>query len=195
MTSTQDVAVNLQSARELLRQARVAGAVLAVLPENFALMGLKETDKLAAAESPGSGPIQECLSTCAREFELWIVAGTVPLRVPGEMDKVAAASLLFDAQGHCVGRYDKMHLFDVDLPQREERYRESATIVRGATPQVVAAPLGQLGLTVCYDVRFPELFRELQSRGAQLFSVPAAFTVPTGQSHWEVLLRARAVEN
>jgi len=195
MTSSGEVAVNLQAARELLHQARAAGATLAALPENFALMGSKETDKLAAAETPGSGPIQECLSACAREFELWIVGGTLPMRVPDHPDKVAAASLLFDAHGHCVGRYDKIHLFDVDLPQREERYRESATIARGHDPQVLATPLGQLGMTVCYDVRFPELFRELQTRGAQLFSIPAAFTVPTGQAHWEVLLRARAVEN
>jgi deaminated glutathione amidase len=195
MTSAADVAVNLQSVRHLLRRAREAGASLAVLPENFALMGLQESDKLTAAESPGEGPIQDCLSACARELELWIVGGTLPLRVPDEPGKVAAASLVFDARGECVGRYDKIHLFDVDLPQREERYRESATIARGKSPVVLPTPLGQLGLTVCYDVRFPELFRDLQARGAQLFSVPAAFTVPTGQAHWELLLRARAVEN
>jgi nitrilase len=195
MTSTTDVATNLRLVAELLRKARAAGAALAVLPENFALMGSKETDKLAAAESPGSGPIQECLSACARELELWIVAGTLPMRVPGHPEKVAAASLVFDARGQCVGRYDKIHLFDVDLPAREERYRESATIERGAAPLVLTTPLGELGLSVCYDVRFPELFRELQARGAQLFTVPAAFTVLTGQAHWELLLRARAVEN
>jgi nitrilase len=195
MTSSSEVAVNLQTVRELLRRAREAGAALAVLPENFALMGLKETDKLAAAESLGSGPIQECLSQCARELELWVVGGTLPLRIPHDPDKVAAASLVFDAQGHCVGRYDKIHLFDVDLPQREERYRESATIARGAERLVLPTPLGQLGMTVCYDVRFPELFRELQARGAELFTVPSAFTVPTGQAHWDLLLRTRAVEN
>jgi nitrilase len=195
MTSGAEVAGNLQTVRELLRRAREAGAALAVLPENFALMGLKETDKLAAAESPGSGPIQDCLSACARELQLWIIGGTLPMRVAGQPDKVAAASLVYDAHGRCVGRYDKIHLFDVDLPQREERYRESATIARGETPSVLETPLGPLGLTVCYDVRFPELFRQLLDRGAQLFSVPAAFTVPTGQAHWELLLRARAVEN
>jgi nitrilase len=195
MTSGAEVAGNLQTVRELLRRAREAGAALAVLPENFALMGLQETDKLAAAESPGSGPIQDCLSACARELELWIVAGTLPMRVTNQPDKVAAASLVFDAHGRCIGRYDKIHLFDVDLPQRDERYRESATIARGETPLVLETPLGQLGMTVCYDVRFPELFRQLLGHGAQLFSVPAAFTVPTGKAHWELLLRARAVEN
>lgn len=195
MTSAADVAANLQSVRALLRSAREAGAVLAVLPENFALMGLAEGDKLTVAETPGSGPIQECLSDCARELDLWIIGGTMPMRIPDEPGKVAAASLVFDARGECVGRYDKIHLFDVDLPQREERYRESATIARGESAVVLETPLGQLGMTVCYDVRFPELFRELQGRGAQLFSVPAAFTVPTGQAHWDLLLRARAVEN
>jgi len=195
MSSAADVTVNLQAARELLLRARDAGAQLAALPENFALMGRQESDKLAIAESQGSGPIQSCLSDCARELELWIIGGTIPLKVPDQPDKVAAASLLFDARGDCVARYDKMHLFDVDLPQREERYRESASIARGAAPIVVETPLGQLGMAVCYDVRFPELFRELQGRGAELFSLPAAFTVPTGEAHWELLVRARAVEN
>jgi nitrilase len=195
MNSAADVTVNLQVARELLQRARDAGAQLAALPENFALMGRQESEKLAIAESHGSGPIQSCLSDCARELGLWIIGGTIPLKVPGQPGKVAAASLVFDARGDCVARYDKIHLFDVDLPQREERYRESATIARGEAPVVVATPFGQLGLAVCYDVRFPELFRELQGRGAHLFSLPAAFTMPTGQAHWELLVRARAVEN
>ncbi len=195
MTSAAEVAVNLRSARELLQRAHGAGASLAALPENFALMGLQEADKLVAAEQPGSGPIQACLSECARELQMWIIGGTIPLAVPTQPGKVAAASLLFDANGVCVTRYDKMHLFDVDLPQREERYRESATIAFGETAVVAATPFGELGMAVCYDVRFPELFRELQARGAQLLSLPSAFTVPTGQAHWDLLLRARAVEN
>ena len=195
MTSAADVAANLQAVRQLLRRAHEQGAQLAALPENFALMGRKETDKLAVAEQEGSGPIQDCLSECARELEMWVIGGTLPLAVPDQPDKVAAASLVFDATGKQVARYDKIHLFDVDLPQREERYRESATIARGAAPRVVSTPLGELGMAVCYDVRFPELFRELQGRGAQLLSVPSAFTVPTGRAHWDVLLRARAIEN
>jgi deaminated glutathione amidase len=195
MNSTAEVAVNLDAARALLQRAREAGAQLAALPENFALMGRQESAKLEVAEDQGSGAIQRCLSECARELGMWIIGGTIPLKVPGHPDKVAAASLLFDAAGACVARYDKIHLFDVDLPQREERYRESATIARGTAPVVVSTPLGELGMAVCYDVRFPELFRQLQERGAQVLSLPAAFTVPTGEAHWDLLVRARAVEN
>ena len=195
MTSTPEVAANLATARNLLERARVQGAVLAALPENFAIMGRKEKDKLEASEEFGEGPIQAFLSHCARELKLWIVGGTVPIRVPGRQDKVAAASLLFDDQGRCVTRYDKIHLFDVDIPDREESYRESATIAAGHKPVVVATPLGHLGMAVCYDVRFPELFRTLQAQGAEILSLPSAFTAPTGKAHWELLVRARAVEN
>jgi len=119
----------------------------------------------------------------------------VPILVPDQPGKVAAASLVFDDQGRCVGRYDKMHLFDVDIPDRNERYRESATVARGDAPRVVTTPIGRIGMAVCYDVRFPELFRILQAQGAEVLSLPSAFTAPTGKAHWEVLLRARAVEN
>src|SRR5690606_15765827 len=112
-----------------------------------------------------------------------------------EPDRAAAASLVFDAEGRVAARYDKIHMFDVDIPQREERYRESATTAPGTSTTVVATPIGRLGLSVCYDVRFPELFRSLQAQGAEVFSVPSAFTAPTGRAHWELLLRARAVEN
>lgn len=194
MSSTGEVTENLDTAGRLLAEARKGGAVLAVLPENFALMGRKESDKLAAAEQPGSGPIQERLSATARELGLWIIAGTIPLQVPGDT-RVAAASVVFDAAGRQVARYDKIHLFDVDLPGKNERYRESATMAPGHTPVVVKTPIGKVGLAVCYDVRFPELFRQLERQGAEIFSLPAAFTAPTGLAHWEVLLRARAVEN
>lgn len=199
MTSGPEVPANLASAANLLEQAASAGAVLAVLPENFALMGRHEADKLAVAETHGRGPIQDRLAECASRLGLWIVAGTVPLRVDEDPaangQRVAAASLVYDAQGKQVARYDKIHLFDVDLPGRVERYRESATMAPGDTPVAVDTPIGRLGLSVCYDVRFPELFRALQSQGAQVYTVPAAFTAPTGQAHWEILLRARAVEN
>jgi len=195
LTSGPEVPDNLAQVHVLLLQARQRGAVLAALPENFAIMGRKESAKLAVAEPFGAGPIQEFLSRSARELGLWLVAGTVPLRVPHSQDKVAAASLVFDERGNCVARYDKIHMFDVDVPGREERYRESATVSAGTTPVVVDTPLGRLGMAVCYDVRFPELFRRLQEQGAQVLSVPSAFTVPTGRAHWEILLRARAVEN
>jgi nitrilase len=195
MTSAPDVAANLATARNLLERAHAQGAVLAALPENFAIMGRSETDKLDVSEEFGEGPIQAFLGHCARELKLWIIGGTIPIRVPGREDKVAAASLLFDDHGRCVTRYDKIHLFDVDIPDREESYRESATIAAGRTAVVVATPLGHLGMAVCYDVRFPELFRALQAQGAEILSLPSAFTAPTGKAHWELLVRARAVEN
>jgi nitrilase len=195
MNSGADVTHNLGVAGQLLVDAAAAGAKLAVLPENFALMGAKEADRLAVAEAVGAGPIQDAIAAIAQRLSLWIVAGTVPLR-GSTPQRVAPASLVFDANGRQVVRYDKIHLFDVDIPGRKaESYRESATFEPGKEPIVVDTPAGRLGLSVCYDLRFPELYRVLSARGAQLLAVPAAFTVPTGQAHWEVLLRARAVEN
>lgn len=195
MTSTPDVAANLATARLLLERARQQGATLVALPENFAIMGHHEADKVAVAEPMGEGPIQVFLSRCASELGLWIIGGTIPIEAHGQPGKVAAASLVFDDRGRCVNRYDKIHLFDVDIPEREERYRESATIVAGNLPVVVSTPIGHVGLAVCYDVRFPELFRVLLDQGAEVLSLPSAFTAPTGRAHWELLLRARAVEN
>jgi nitrilase len=194
MVSCADVGRNLASVRALLRESRERGACIAALPENFAFMGHAETDKLAVAEEEGSGPIQDALAGLAREFGLWIVAGTLPLRVPGEA-RVAAACLVFDAGGRRVARYDKIHLFDVAIPGRDERYQESASVRPGDTPVCIDTPAGRLGLAVCYDLRFPELFRRLLDLGAEWFCLPSAFTAPTGRAHWEVLLRARAVEN
>jgi deaminated glutathione amidase len=205
MTSTASVAANLTTARTLLEQAHAGGATLAVLPENFAIMGRSETDKLGVAEDLGEGPIQSFLAHSARELGLWIICGTIPIKsaaapgavAPGAVapDRVAAASLVFDDRGRFVARYDKIHMFDVDIPDREERYRESATIAPGEGTTVVATPIGHVGLSVCYDMRFPELFRTLSAQGAEVLSVPSAFTAPTGRAHWELLLRARAVEN
>ncbi len=194
MTSGPDVAANLEQARRLLRQARGRGACLAVLPENFAFMGLNDADKRAVGERDGSGPIQDFLAMTARDLALWIVGGTLPLRLEGD-GRVAAASLVFSDAGERVARYDKIHLFDVDIPGKPEAYRESAHVAPGREPVVVETPAGKLGLSVCYDVRFPELFRGLSAAGAQIFSVPSAFTGPTGRAHWETLLRARAIEN
>ncbi len=195
MTSVASVEANLAMACSLLERARDAGAALAVLPENFAIMGRKEQDKLAAAEVLGEGPIQARLSRTARELGLWIVGGTIPIKIDQDPGRVAAASLVFDSGGRVVARYDKIHLFDVEIPERDERYRESATIAPGAGTTIVATPVGRVGLSVCYDVRFPELYRGLQAQGAEVFTVPSAFTAPTGRAHWELLLRARAVEN
>lgn len=197
MSSVADIRHNLDTAADLLRQAAAAGAVLAVLPENFAFMGAHERDKLAFAEADGDerAPIQGFLARSARELSLWIVAGTVPLAVPGDAGKVYAACLVYDAQGRRAARYDKIHLFDVEVPGGE-RYRESATIAAGTpAPVVVDTPAGRLGLSVCYDLRFPELYRAMAAAGAELLSVPSAFTARTGRVHWEPLLRARAIEN
>ncbi len=194
MTSGPDVAANLAQARELLGQAAARGAKLAALPENFSFIGLKDGDKRAVAEAEGAGPVQEFLAATARALQLWIVGGTVPLKA-GADGRVAAASLVYSSDGECVGRYDKIHLFDVDLPGRGERYRESAHVAPGSAPVVIDTPVGRLGLSVCYDVRFPELYRHLSAAGAQLLAVPSAFTSPTGRAHWETLLRARAIEN
>ncbi len=195
MNSVSSVEANLDAARLLLERARTQGVELAALPENFAIMGRREADKLAVSEPMGEGPIQAFLARCAGELGMWIIGGTIPIRAEDGSGKVAAACLVFDDQGRFVARYDKIHLFDVDLPDREERYRESATIAAGNKPIVVATPFGRIGLSVCYDVRFPELYRLLQDQGAEILCLPAAFTAATGRAHWETLIRARAIEN
>ena len=196
MTSGPDVSTNLQDARALLEEAAGRGAQLAALPENFAFMGLADADKRRIAEDDGHGPVQDFLADTAQRTRVWIVGGTVPLRGAGD-GRVAAASLVYDSTGVRRARYDKIHLFDVQVPERRETetYRESANVAPGSTPVVVETPVGRLGLSVCYDVRFPELFRGLSAAGAQLLVVPSAFTEPTGRAHWEPLLRARAIEN
>jgi nitrilase len=194
MTSGPDVAANLAEAHALIEEAAQAGARLVALPENFSFMGLKDADKRAVAEAEGAGAAQDFLAASAARLKLWIVGGTVPLKA-GADGRVAAASLVYDPDGRCVARYDKIHLFDVDIPGRAESYRESAHVAPGAAAVLVDTPLGRLGLSVCYDVRFPELYRHLSARGAQLLLIPSAFTAPTGRAHWEALLRSRAIEN
>ena len=194
MTSLADVAKNLATARGLLVAARDRGACLAVLPENFSFMGRNEAERRAVVERDGEGPAQEAMAAIAKELRLWIIAGTQPIAVPGD-SRPANACVVYDAEGRRAARYDKIHLFDVDLPGGREGYRESANAVPGAKPVLVDTPAGRVGLTVCYDLRFPELFRQLVSEGAEIFSVPAAFTGPTGRAHWETLLRARAIED
>lgn len=194
MTSGPDVAANVAVADRWLRAAAEAGACVAVLPENFAFMGLHDGDKLKVAEDEGRGFVQDAIAKLAASLKLWIIAGTLPVRIEGER-RVAAASLVFDADGKRVARYDKIHLFDVDVPGRDESHRESTSIRPGDRVVTVETPAGRVGLSVCYDVRFPELYRRMAAEGAQWLVVPAAFTVPTGRAHWELLLRARAVEN
>ncbi len=194
MVSGASVPANLEMARQLLGRAAAQGAELAVLPEHFCLMGFKDTDKLAIQEVPGQGPIQDFLARCAREFKLWIVGGTVPL---GAIDSrhVHNSSLVYAPTGLCVARYDKIHLFRFD--NGLEQYDESRVIESGAKSVTFDLPSidghsYRVGLSVCYDLRFPELYRAMR---ADLLLVPSAFTLTTGQAHWEVLLRARAIEN
>jgi predicted amidohydrolase len=185
---------NLDQARALLAQAAAAGAELAVLPEYFCLMGQRDVDKLALRETFGGGRVQDFLARSARELGLWVVGGTLPL-AGDDAARVRNTSLAFSPAGECVARYDKIHLFAFD--NGSERYDESRVIESGRAPQAftLASRDGhawRVGLSVCYDLRFPELYRSL---GADLLLVPSAFTYTTGEAHWEVLLRARAIEN
>lgn len=195
MIAGPDVAENLAAVRRLTRAAAAGGAKLVALPENAAIMGKNERDKIAVREVDGVGPIQESLAAIARESDVWLVAGTIPMAAtdPG---KVRAACLVFDPSGRRVARYDKIHLFGFE--QGVERYAEANTIEPGATPCAVdtaafGPSIGRLGLTICYDVRFPELYRALGP--CDMMFVPSAFTATTGRAHWETLIRARAIEN
>lgn len=193
MVSGPDVQANLMTASALLDEAAAAGARLVVLPENFACMPIREEDRLEIAEPEGEGPIQAFLARRARELEVWIVGGTLPLKDGAALPY--SASLVYDAGGKFRARYDKIYLFDVSLPSGSERYAESAFAAPGRTPVVMDSPAGRLGLAVCYDIRFPELFRGMLEQGLQAIALPAAFTAATGRAHWETLLRARAIEN
>ena len=194
MNSGADVNANLALADRLLAAAAADDCALAVLPENFALMPARSREKATHAEEPGAGPIQEFLAEAAQRNGLWIVAGSMPLVSP-DAERVYGACPVFDAAGTCRALYRKIHLFDVKLPDREESYRESYSMYPGTNPVTVDTPLGRIGLTICYDLRFPELYRRLVDDGAVAFTIPAAFTRTTGEAHWHTLLRARAIEN
>jgi len=192
MVSNASWEVNKLSAMKLVGQAREQGAELVLLPENFAYMGLQEKDKLTIAESYQQGVIQTALSEIARENNIWVIAGTVPI-ISHDAKKVKSASIVYDNTGKVAARYDKIHLFDVRVSETEE-HKESDSVIAGDKLVVVDTPIGKVGLSVCYDLRFPELYQQLREKGAEIFSVPAAFTAVTGLAHWEVLLRARAIE-
>jgi predicted amidohydrolase len=194
MNSGADVDKNLQTAGRLLAQAAEDGCQLAVLPENFALMPRNARDKIAHAEQPGDGPIQAFLVDVARRQGLWIVGGSMPMVSP-EAERVFGACPVYDSKGIEQACYRKIHLFDVKLPDSNEAYKESWSMFPGDHPQTVGTPIGKIGLTICYDLRFPELFRHLVDDGATVFTVPAAFTRVTGEAHWHTLLCARAIEN
>ena len=207
MVSGTDVQRNLDAASKLLTAAADEGAELAVLPEYFCVLGRVDTDKLRVQETFGQGPIQSLLSNMARKLKLWIVGGTLPLSLPNihlespaqaEPVKVNNTSLVFSPEGVCVARYDKMHLFQFD--SGKERFDEARTLQAGTVPQLFTlasrdGAVWRIGMSVCYDLRFPELYRHYATQNADLLLVPSAFTFNTGQAHWEVLLRARAIEN
>jgi len=190
MVSTPEVMANLGSADRLIAAAAAAGARLVALPENFYLIGRHEADKVRVREPEGEGPIQGFLAAAARRHRVWIVGGTAPISC-ADPGRIRSACLVFDDTGRRVARYDKMHLFRFEAG--DERYDESRTLEAGESAVAVQSPFGRLALSVCYDVRFPELYRGLGDFDAMF--VPSAFTVPTGAAHWETLLRARAIEN
>jgi predicted amidohydrolase len=190
MVSGPQVGPNLEAAQRLIAAAAGAGARLIALPENFYIVGRHEADKVKAGEADGSGPIQDFLARAARTHGVWIVGGTVPIAC-ADAKRIRSACLVFDDGGRRVARYDKMHLFR--FTAGDERYDETRTVEHGTTAVAIDSPFGRLALSVCYDVRYPELYRALGVFDA-LF-VPSAFTVPTGAAHWETLLRARAIEN
>ena len=212
MVSSPDVRDNLAQACALLEEAAAGGAELAVLPEYFCLLGRRDRDKVDAAERPGAGPVQDFLAGQARRLGLWVVGGTLPVRAPADAGQPAPAAppdggaservynrcCVYSPAGSCVAHYDKIHLFRFD--NGSERYDESRTLVAGREPVVIdidsrSGRRWRVGLSICYDLRFPELYRELARRGAELMLVPSAFTHTTGQAHWDALLRARAIEN
>jgi deaminated glutathione amidase len=192
MVSTPDWARNRDAAARLVGEAARAGAGLVALPEYFCLLGRKDTDKLALAESPGDGPIQSFLSTLAREHGIWLVGGTLPLAT-GSAGRVLNRCCVFAPDGRQAAHYDKMHLFAYD--NGREAYDEGRTLAAGGEPVALQAGPLRVGLSICYDLRFPELYRALMQPPCDVLVVPAAFTYTTGRAHWELLLRARAVEN
>lgn len=196
MNSSADVGENLQLADKLIGEAVDDGCTMVVLPENFALMPVRGRDKAKAAEEPGDGPIQAFLSDVSERHGIWVIAGSMPLTSPEiEAERVYGACPVYDAKGNTRAIYRKIHLFDVDLAESQESYRESRSMYPGDEVTTVDTPCGRVGLSICYDLRFPELFRQLVDAGAIMFTVPAAFTATTGEAHWHTLLRARAIEN
>ncbi len=194
LASGSNVNANLLETEKLVEHAAREGARLVVLPENFAFMGARCSDMLSVAEQEHDGPMQFFLSQLAQKLGIWLVGGTVPIATATE-HKVRAACLVFDDSGRRVARYDKMHLFDAKLLETDEQYVESETIEPGEKLCVVDSPFGRLGLSVCYDLRFPELYRAMLDEGMEIIVLPAAFTAMTGEAHWDLLLRARAIEN
>lgn len=205
MASGPQLQANLMASANLIKQAADKGAQMVALPENFALMPMQETENRDIAEQFGQGHIQDFISACAEDNQVWVVAGSIPLKT--DSDKVTSSSIMFDSNGKIVARYDKIHLFDVSFDcgkdcdeqssknNNMETYHESAIFSPGSEVVVVDTPFGKIGMSICYDLRFPILFRKMVNAGAEIFMIPSAFTAVTGKEHWEPLLRARAIEN
>jgi len=193
MTSTDKVPDNLRTVNNLIMQAAKAKAEVVVLPENFGFIGMDESDKREVAEHYGEGIIQETISSIAKRLKVFIIAGSIALK-QADSDKLWACTLAYDQYGECVARYNKIHMFDAEVSPTES-HQESAIFSRGYEPVCVDTPVGRMGLSICYDLRFPELYRKLVEMGAEILAVPSAFTHVTGRAHWETLLRARAIEN
>jgi nitrilase len=199
MVSGHDIDQNLAEARRLLEEAARQGARVAVLPENFAILSTRQMLELGQKERESDGPVQAFLAEQAARLGLWIVGGSLPIgsRPDGTEipERVRASCVVFDDQGKQVARYDKIHLFDAMVEDAQGQYRESDTFEPGEDLVVVDTPVGRLGLAICYDLRFPELFRKLREQGAEWITLPSAFTWNTGDAHWHALIRARAIEN
>jgi len=198
MASGPQIKANLMEAVRLIREAAAKGAGMVVLPENFALMAMTEAENIDLAEEEGHGQIQDVIRQSAIDNQVWIVAGSIPLKNETSA-KASAASLMFNDQGEIVARYNKIHLFDVVLDcegkDAQDVYKESDTFEPGNDIVVVDTPFGKIGMSICYDLRFPLLYRKMVDQGAEIFLLPAAFTKTTGKIHWEPLIKARAIEN
>ncbi len=192
MVSSSKIDLNLSLLKTYFAKAQAAAVELVVLPENYAFMGNQNTSKLSIAEAYGEGQIQELVSKLSKQYKLWVIAGTIYLK--GKGSRVKTSCLVYDNEGICAARYDKIHFFDVQVSEHET-YEESQSIEPGSQCVVVDTPIGRVGLSVCYDLRFPELYRRLTEQGAEIFAIPSAFTAKTGAAHWEILCRARAIEN
>ena len=206
MASGPQVKANLMESARLIREAAQKGAGMVVLPECFALVAMQESENIEMAEEEGSGPIQDVIRQCAIDNKVWIVAGSIPLK-SGSSDRAYAASLMFNDSGEIVARYNKIHLFDVEIDcdlvdtgsnqtiKAKDIYKESDTFEAGKDIVVIDTPFGRVGMSICYDLRFPILYREMVKQGAEIFLIPSAFTKTTGKIHWEPLIKARAIEN
>ena len=194
LTSGPNIQANLLEVSKYLEEISKGKSALVVLPENFAFMPENDISFVKNAEVEGSGPIQEFIAENAAKYKIWIIAGTIPIKTKNP-NKVTSSTLVFDDKGQIVARYDKIHLFDVQLPHSDESYNESEVFEPGKDLKVIETPVGIIGLSICYDLRFPELFRLLHSSDVEIIVLPAAFTEQTGKVHWETLVRARAIEN